>query len=372
MSAARPRVQFVSKPIVAPFRDGTKCLVRDWVTHFRYVDARVLGTPQGAPELDGFARVESVYPTDGAFAPALSQNLRAALWLLLRSRVDIWHFVFAPNRRSSQVGRALRALRRVPVVQTIASPPRSFDDPTSLLFGDVVVAQSAWTKSEFERAWPSGVERPDLRVIPPPAPVLGALEPAQIELVRQRLRVTATTPLFVYPGDLEVSRGAAHFAELSRAARDVGSDAVFVFAYRDKSSAADEHAAKWRASLGENVRFEKNVPDIHALVAAATAIVFPVEDLYGKVDLPIVLLEAMGLGTPVLALNEGPLAGLEGAERARFDARAWLERLNSWSVSRDARAERAALGHAAVRETYAAERVAGLYESIYGELVRQG
>ncbi len=38
----------------------------------------------------------------------------------------------------------------------------------------------------------------------------------------------------------------------------------------------------------------------------------PVDDLHGKVDLPIVLLEALTLGTPALVLDEGPLSGTHG------------------------------------------------------------
>lgn len=329
-----------------------------------------MGTRAGTPELVGAAEVEPVYSTGGAFAPGLTQNLRAAAWLLARSRVDLWHFVFAPNRRSSQVGSLLKKLRRVPVVQTIASPPRSFAEPETLLFGDKVVAQSEWTRSEFLRAWPSYVPAPDIRVIPPPAPRLEAIPDAALVQVRARLNVTEGAPLFVYPGDLEVSRGAERFAELAELSRESWPEARFVFAYRDKSSEADRHAAALKERLGTStVRFERNVPDIHALVRAATAVVFPVDDLYGKVDLPIVLLEALTLGTPVLALDEGPLAALEGARRAPYDAPVWLAELRAWAENPELRERQAETGRQAVREVFAPERVAGAYEDLYFELL---
>src|SRR5690606_4769174 len=43
--AVKPRVLFVSKPIVAPFHDGTKCLVRDIASHLSAVRPLVLGVP---------------------------------------------------------------------------------------------------------------------------------------------------------------------------------------------------------------------------------------------------------------------------------------------------------------------------------------
>jgi phosphatidylinositol alpha-1,6-mannosyltransferase len=373
MSSARPLVQFVSKPIVAPFRDGTKCLVRDLVTHFEGFDAAVMGTSAGAPELDGKAEVRAIYSSGGGFAPGITQNLRAAAWLAFERRAAIWHFVFAPNPRSSQVGHLLERLRGVPVVQTVASPPRSFDKPGQLLFGDRVVVQSEWTRARFAEALAKARETRDIRVVPPPVPRLALVLPEAKEAVRARLRVPAGAPLFLYPGDLEVSQGASRVAELVRPLRERMPEAHVVFAYRDKSVHADEHARALAERLpSEGVHFEKNVPDIHALLAASTAILFPVEDLYGKVDLPIVLLEALSLGTPVLALDEGPLASLEGAWRAPFSARPWLERAVILAEDADAHAEQVALGRRAAAEHYAPSRVAAAYETIYRELVSKG
>lgn len=366
----RPLVQFVSKPIAAPFRDGTKCLVRDLVTHFENVDAAVMGTAAGAPELLGKARVQPIYGDAGKFAPGLRQNLQAATWLLLKSRADIWHFVFAPNLRSSQVGRTLRAVRGTKVVQTIASPPRSFAEPHKLLFGDVVVAQSEWTRAEFVAAWDPKRPMPEIVVVPPPVPDVPAPSAEAVASVRARLGVAENTPLFLYPGDLEVSQGASRVGSLIEPIRARLPKAEFVFAYRDKSAHADGHADALRKTLPTaGVHFEKNVPDIHALVAASTAILFPVDDLYGKVDLPIVLLEAMALGTPVLALDEGPLQSLEGAWRAPFEPAAWVEQAVRLVENERENALRTAEGQRAAREHYAPAGVAAAYERLYQRLL---
>src|SRR6478609_5728292 len=114
-----PRVLFVSKPIAPPFHDGTKCLVRDVAAQLRAVTPVVLTTREGLPLLPSGVTGRAVYGNGGAFAPALADNARAALALLTGPRDDLWHFVFAPNVRTGQVARALRALRRLPIVQTV-------------------------------------------------------------------------------------------------------------------------------------------------------------------------------------------------------------------------------------------------------------
>src|SRR5690606_24505548 len=76
-------------------------------------------------------------------------------------------------------------------------------------------------------------------------------------------------------------------------------------------------AAKLARGLDpEAVRFASDLPDIIALLASASAVLFPVDDLWGKVDLPIVLLESMDIGVPVIVLDKGPLRDLQGVVKA--------------------------------------------------------
>lgn len=368
---ALPRVQLVSKPVVPPFSDGSKCLVRDLCGHLSQVEPHIL-VDRGTGSHWGEGVVQHrVYGSSGRFSPAISQNLRVAAFLLLKCQAELWHFVFAPNRRSSQIARRLKQLRRVPTMQTIASPPRSFSDPESLLFGDVVVAQSAWTKSQFVSAYRErGLSAPRIEEIPPPAPELPAPSAEAILESRVRLDIGVSAPLFLYPGDLEVSRGASHALEISRALTELAPDHRLVIAYRDKTPRAAQVAAELEGSADrEHVRFVQNVPDIRALVAAATAVLFPVDDLYGKVDLPIILLEALKLGTPVLALNVGPLQSLRGAIHLSDETKEWAP-VAARLIKDPAFRERTIReGQAAVAAHYHPQKIAQAYESLYADLL---
>lgn len=365
-----PRVQFVSKPMVPPFRDGSKCLVRDLCLHLQGVSPQVLGAGAPASELGEQTQCHDVYSSAGKFSPALKQNLQAAFWMLTRSRADLWHFVFAPNPRSSQVGAWLKRLRSVPTVQTIASPPRAFEKPERLLFGDVVVAQSRWTKERFEEAYAGSGAMPQIVEIPPPAPELDEVSQERQLEARAALGVGANEKLFLYPGDLEVSQGAARAVSwASELCRRVP-EAKVVVAYRDKTAAVDEHAARLKAGADSScVVFAKNVPDIHALVATAQALLFPVEDLYGKVDLPIVLLEAFRLGTPVIAWDQGTLASLQGALLLGDERESWLEAASRLALDADYFQTRRQAGLRAIQEHYDPRLVAAQYREVYRGLL---
>ncbi len=369
---AKPRVLFVSKPIVPPFHDGTKCLVRDVACNVQRVAPVVMAMP-GAPALPGNTEVElaSVYANAGNFRPRAGDNARAATWLALKSRADVWHFVFAPNPKSSAMGRALSRLRGVRVVQTIASPPRSFESAHRLLFGDVIVAQSQWTRrsalSAFEAA---GRPAPRIEVIPPPVPrQQPRSERARAELRRQ-LEISPDAKVFVYPGDLEVSVGARTVAASVAQLAKLIPEAVFVFAYRAKTPRARRVARDLAAELeGLPVRFSCELPDVLVLVSDCEAVLFPVDDLWGKVDIPIVLLEAMDLGVPVIALDQGPLKDLASVEKISAPSAgplvAAVQRLQSTAH----RSELVAAQRAEIDARHRAEVIAAKYEALYLELI---
>ena len=368
-------VLFVSKPIAPPFHDGSKCLVRDVARHLTRIDPVVLSTPGAPPVLPGpgarSVRLVPAYAAPGAFTPALSANLRAAGFLLLGSRASVWHFVFAPNPRTSRVGRMLSRVRGVPVVQTVASPPRSFARPEQLFFGDIVVAQSTWTRRAIEASHEgAGLPPPQLCVIAPPVPDVSPPNAQQLLAVRASLALAPATRYVLYPGDLETSSGASATAALAERLAVSAPGLVTVFAYRRKSPRAAEVAARLSARLSPaRARFVENAPDILALLAGATAVVFPVDDLWGKVDLPIVLLEAMALGVPVIALDQGPLSDLSGVVKvANLDADAWRAEVMGLLGDPERRAFTAARQREALATHHRASSVARAYEDLYLDL----
>jgi glycosyltransferase involved in cell wall biosynthesis len=369
------RVLFISKAIAPPFFDGTKCIVRDISTHLTRYEPTVMGTrDEPSSELTPRAggppiRVAPVYRASGAYAPALLDNARAAAWLFTRSRADLWHFVFAPNPRTSAIGRAARAMRRVPVVQTVASPPGRF--LPAIFFGDIIVAQSRSTAASIATAFrAAGRTAPRVEVIPPPIGPLRERSPAEIRGVRQALDIPDGAPVFTYPGDLEVSRGADTVARaVAPIVRELP-HAIVVFACRRKTPDAPRIERELLARLDpRSVRFAHEV-DLPSLLGGTTVVLFPVDDLRGKVDLPIALLEAMRLGVPLVVPGSGPLADLDGVERAASGDAAGLARVAIWlALDADRRAALVATARAAVGHRFDAAVVARAYERLYDELL---
>jgi glycosyltransferase involved in cell wall biosynthesis len=368
-----PRVLFVSKPIVPPWHDGSKNLVRDLATNLTRSRPTVLTTPQAGPLGDGVA-AEPVYAAAGKFAPAFSANARVLFRLLGGDPHDIWHFVFAPSAATGAAARLARSVRqaggwRGKTIQTIASAPRRFNDVPRLLFGDRVVVLSEWMRARLIGA---GASAHNLSVIPPCArePAPRAADAAA--RVRQRYGI-GEGPIILYPGDYEVSTGAMTVARaMGEIIRSVP-DAKFVFACRAKTGGAEtaRRAVVLETSdpeLAARVVHVGEIDDMHELLGAAHAVAFPVDDLYGKVDVPLVVLESLALRVPLVLARGGPL---EAVQSARFvaanDPGALAATLVELLTDAVAAAELAERGRREYETRFSPRVVAARYDDLYAE-----
>ena len=370
-----PRVLFVSKPIAPPWHDGSKNLVRDVASHLTEALPTVMTVPGTAP-LSPRVTMDPVYTSSGSFAPGLTANARVLRRLCFGDPLDMWHFVFAPNPASSSAARIARQTRRLggfrgPVVQTIASAPRNFDGIGRWIFGDKVIVLSEWMRG---RLLASGISASRLVVIPPCAAAPDA--PTAERRAAAREKIDADGPVLLYPGDYEVSRGAQTVADAATAILDGIPGATLVFACRPKSPRAHDarrvlEASLQRAGIAERVRHVGEVNDMAALVAESALVLFPVDDLYGKVDVPLVLLEALALGVPMVLASEGPL---EAVSTARFsqpgDAAALAAAALDLYRSPAQRSAQRDAGRALHAERFAPAVVAAAYDELYRALHR--
>jgi phosphatidylinositol alpha-1,6-mannosyltransferase len=369
-----PRVLFISKPVVPPWNDGSKNLVRDVAANLARARPTVLTTP-GAPSVGERVKQEPIYRSGGDFAPALAANARVLARLVTGDAHDVWHFVFAPNRASSAAARLAIGARRATgwkgsVVQTVASAPREFRDAPRMLFGDRIVVLSEWMRARLVGA---GARSRHMRVIAPCAAAPEAPTREAIANLRAR-HALGDGPLLVYPGDYEVSSGALTVARAAGSILRSAPGAALVFACRPKTRGADAARAEAIAEtrgrgLDGRVVHVGEIDDLHALLGAASVVLFPVDDLYGKVDVPLVVLEAMALGVPLVLARGGPL---ESVTAARFvppdDPDALAAEVNDLLSHPEASRELGERGKREHEARFSPRVVAAAHDALYEEL----
>ncbi len=366
-------VLFVSKPIAPPWNDSSKNLARDVAAHLQRHAAVVMGfSGQEGPM--GLGRIEAVYraSTDAGFAPSIRANLAVLRRLLLGSRVDLWHFFFAPNPRSSAAARAAKALRRAPSVQTVCSMPTIDTGWRKLLFADVTVALS---RASYERFVDEGVPRSALRMVPPCVPTLARPDEAERMRLRRELGFPEGAPIWIYPGDLEHGGGAEialqGFASWNRP------EAVLVMACRPKTPRSATLRAQLEAKaqawgIDSQLRWVGETPRIREMIAVSDFVTLVNRSAEAKMDYPLAALEAMTLGRVVLIGAPTPaveLAEAGGARAVEPDGDALADAVDALEADPVARQSLQDAGRALATTEFSPMRVAAKYEMLYEEIL---
>jgi glycosyltransferase involved in cell wall biosynthesis len=369
-----PRILMVSKPVAPPWNDSSKNLVRDVASHLVRHSATIMVARGSQSAVAGVHSAPVYAAKRGRFAPGLADNARVMLHLVTGAQHDVWHFFFAPNPRSSAAGRWAARLRRVATVQTVCSAPAENADVARLLFADRTIVLSRYTE---QRVLAAGVPRAALRYIPPAVSPLDLHTREQAAHARDVLGLPQGRALIVFPGDLEVS-GAAERVLRAHAVLRRSHDVMLAMACRAKTAHAHTHEVRLRElseSLGSaaDVAWLGETAHIHALLGTADIVALPAENLYAKMDLPLVLIEAMLLGRPVLTAIGTPAQELceDGAALAVApDVEATTDVLARLLGDE---AERRALGERARRSAlsrFHPANVAEAYGAVYDELLQ--
>lgn len=217
-----------------------------------------------------------------------------------RAPVDVVH---AHNVRASlvaRVGTGGRSGRRPPVLTTLHGLAAD-DYPRAARVlrwsSDLVVAVSDSVAADLVEA---GFPTTRLRVVENAVP---APQPVARDVARRTLGLSADASVVVCAARLTPQK--RHDLLLAAWARHDDPHAVLLLA-GDGPRAADLRAQAAHLGLGSRVRFLGTRTDVDLLLAAADVAVLP-SDWEG---LPVVVLEAMAAGVPVVASDVGGLSGL--------------------------------------------------------------
>ena len=291
----------VSKPLRAPFRDGSTVLVRDLVT--RLPAARPVayfGDPRQPLRPDDAAGVIDLPPM--GYSPGLLAKVRVLLAMLhpRRRRMPV-HLCFTPNPITSRAVSLLRFLQpRRLFVQSLMSAHGAEGWAPLLRPLDAVVVLSEHTERRLISA---GVPAEKLRRIYPAVAAAAADAPSQVA-ARRRL---------LYAGDLDRDVAARLIAVAHALAERPGW--TLTIACRPKSegdaAARDTLRSTLAGPLADGrVTLLGEVADMDALLRSASLQLYAADHVRRKVDLPLVLLEGLARGVPVLTVDADPVREL--------------------------------------------------------------
>ena len=151
-----------------------------------------------------------------------------------------------------------------------------------------------------------------------------------------------------------------------------GYDAPGASVVRSADEALERLMAQTRRwGIEDRVRWLGETPDIHELLGLSDYVVMVNETAYAKMDYPLVVLESMSLGRPVLVGSGTPSAELAeegGAMAVETKGEAVAAAIEDLASDEARRREVGNRGRELVTSKFSPREVAAAYELIYEEL----
>jgi O-antigen/teichoic acid export membrane protein len=371
---ARPSVYLLTSHPVGPPWDGADTnLARALLTASIGVDFTFVGSREDTtPWPEGHRRRAVPY---GRHEPNTPQQLRL-LARLSRERPgeDLVHMIIT-FRESVLKERALRALPLVRESRLVVTCPSGYHLPLPLLrSARAVVAVSHRTEQALRRAGLDQVHR-----IPPGVDV-DWFSPAP-RSAGERLLGLGARPTILFAGHYDVGGGLESALDVLERMRSRVPSIRLLTAMRRRPGRSDDRrrteiAARVRArGLAESIVELGPAANIRAALHSSVAAIFQPLAVGLKMDLPMVLLEALACGRPVVVSPADSLGELADGSRAvvveepaRGGTIDHLERLVTDPAY--ARACGAAARELALRR-YAAADMAAAYADLYRSILRE-
>jgi glycosyltransferase involved in cell wall biosynthesis len=224
-----------------------------------------------------------------------------------RGRFDVTHYLFTPTKFNTKALTTFAPITKGKTIQTVAtlrSDLYSEAELKALLFADRITVYTDATKQKLETM---GVTNVDCIY---PGIDLEKYQPRpKNQAVLDSYNLTPEDFLVVYPGEYSRLGATDYLVEtlIKYFSNPAAKPFVFLFACRIKNEAdrtkREEVRERFRAAgCLDWIRFDDGnaTADMATVYNTADVIAFPVGDLKGKFDVPLVIIEAYACGKPVI------------------------------------------------------------------------
>lgn len=369
------KVLLATRPLVPPWDEASKNFAYFLGREVKNHSLTLLTTKEPLVGLPEGVHQETIFQ-NGRF------NFRAKYSLFsylrsVRTDFDITHYLFTPTRQNTRLIRWFARPTNGKTLQTVATLR---DDLYSdrqlrkLFFADHLVVYTERSKAKLARLGFKNVTR-----IYPGIDLDHYSPQAKNPIILNQLGLGMDHFVVMYPGeytrlgatDMLANTFFTFFREHPE------TDMRFVFACRiknesDRKKKEEIHQRFAEAKLLDYIAFSDTISDMPGLYNSSDVIIFPVADLKGKFDVPLIIIEAYACGKPVILsdLTEFfEFANKDICVTIPKDSGAQL--IESLAYIRDNSGERLRLGENArrfVKDHFDLRNTAKQYEEIYDSL----
>lgn len=298
------KILLATRPLVPPWDEASKNFAYFLGKEVRNHELTLLTTPEVLLELPDSVQQVPVFQTshlDFAAKLRLFSYLRKS-----RHAFDVTHYLFTPTKQNTRLIKWLAqpSGKTLQTVATLREDLYSSEELKSLLFADRIIVYTDLTKSKLERLGFDNVTRVY------PGIDLDLYQPrAKDQTVMATYGLTTDDFFVIYPGEYTRLGATDMLTEtfLQYFQTNPDSNMKFLFACRIKNEAdrvkrEEIRQAVKQAGLETKILFDEQSATVNmaALYNTADVVIFPVENLKGKFDVPLIIIEAYACGKPVI------------------------------------------------------------------------
>lgn len=303
----RHTIFFATRPIGPPWDEASKNMVFQIARNMDSFSF-ILLTYSGEKNLLDKSTVteKKIYSRAKSRQVSLSQKL-SFFTALIFSNASIYHFYFTPEVYSSRILRIIKKFKKGKFLQTFATPLQNTALIPLLAFGDAIVVQSDFSLKKMSENNAPNAQRIYLAVD------TDSITPeTDTGATRARLNIGASQRVVVYAGNYYLGCNddlIKTIATLCKRDKTI----TFILACRIANPVEDiperdrVKNALHNEHLANQVIFLEQVENMVQLLALADIHIFPARKMFSKADIPLVLLESLALGKPIIITDIPPL-----------------------------------------------------------------
>lgn len=302
-SMPHKKVLLATRPLVPPWDEASKNFAYFLGREVRDHDLTLLTTNQHLGDLPSSAIEQPLY--QGRYFGFFEKLTLLNYLQTVRQEFDITHYLFTPTWINTALIKYLAHPKRGKTVQTVATLREdlySDRELESMLFADRLVVYTDKSKQKIESLGFHNVER-----IYPGIDLVKYAPQPKFDALLQSFGLTQEHFIVMYPGEY-TRLGATDMLTNSLITyfqNNPTTNMRFLFACRIKTP-KDAKKKEWvkhqfeKAGVSHFVQYTDTIADMPSLYNLADVVVFPVENLKGKFDVPLVIIEAYACGKPVI------------------------------------------------------------------------
>lgn len=288
------KVLLASRAMESPPREGGFVVLSDLAEEFANNDLVEPAMFSASSNKDYNIRTERVFSSSGWNR---LNRLEFPLGIRLKAhKYNVVHTAHIPTKQNAQIMRQVINKARksgTKFVQTVTGLPKVEDlDLKPLLWGDHLVCQTPDVYEKIQEA----STKPVSLITPWPSPKRISFNKQRYQQTRSKL-IGQYKKLVVFPGEFDRLGVGIDFAECLNSFLASEPESILVLACRfDKQKTGEKLAREFPGrviNVGE-------VENIIELLEAADLVIFPAREIWSKFRPPLVIMEALQLGTPTL------------------------------------------------------------------------